>query len=1037
MRIEEIVLHGFKSFAERTVVPLLPGVTAVVGPNGSGKSNLVEAIRFVVGARTRRLRGGGPEDLVFQGAPGRRPAGFAEVRLRIHADRRLELLRRIYRDGRQEARLDGRRASLKELSLALAGTGLGPGGSAIIGQGQVAGVVEAPPERLLAFLVEAAGLSEVEARIQEAEAKLADASARIAEEEKRLSELEAERARLLEAARAARQARELEAERLALRRGLLQGRLEEARHAAEEARARAKAARDEAGRLREAAAFAEREAGYLARRYEAVRGDEARLGELRSSLSAERRGLSERVALTRENLALLKRRERELLARLAALPGPPEAPEPERPAEALRRALSELEAERSALRRRLEEAERAHRRYLEQSARYQATLEAYERALEERRREAQRVWELEAALAEKLPRLRARLAAQAEVEAALERLRTRERQVRAELAAAEAERSRVQRALEEGQGLAEGPKRLLAAGLPGVLGSVAQLIAFPPELKEAAEAALGGRLSWVVVEDEASLKRAVAWLKDRGFRATLLARTLARPPGEQPVPDCPGILGRLRRWVHFEGDPRLSRTVVGETLLAEDLDAALACFKRHPRRIVTRDGELLEPSGAVSGGRSRRHGLLELPARARELETEREALVRELEELENEREALEARRPETGPLSREVSAIFEELRLLHKSLSRPLPEPGAPPKAVPRPDWSALLSLEERAKALREALQQAEAWARYRQAEAERPRLEEELTAVRSRRAEAEARVARLLEAEKRLGDLGNRVAGLAEAVRAALGELAKARERRLLDAARAQREADRKIAEAEEAELTAVRKETQAEAIAAELAELPPGPAAPGGLARLRAVERAIADLGPVNFRAEVELEALEARLWEQSQRVAEAEEAHARLQHFLAELKSDFEDRLKAAEARLATAFAEYVRGLLGGEGRIRREGRGLALELAPAGKRVRALSLFSTGEKTMGALALLFALAEVREGGLPIAVLDEVDAALDEANLARFVRFLKHFKKGRQVLIVTHQKRTLEAADAVVGVTSSEGVSRVYTLRRAEAG
>ena len=1037
MRIEEIVLHGFKSFAERTVVPLLPGVTAVVGPNGSGKSNLVEAIRFVIGARTRRLRGGGPEDLVFQGAPGRRPAGFAEVRLRMHADRRFELLRRIYRDGRQEARLDGRRASLKELSLALAGTGLGPGGNAIIGQGQVAGVVEAPPERLFAFLVEAAGLSEVEARIQEAEAKLAAASARMTEERERYAELELERARLSEAARLARRARELEAERLALRRGLLQSRLEEARKAAEEARASAERARAEAERLREAAAFAEREATYLARRYEHVRDDEARLGELRSSLTAERRGLSERLALARENLALLERRERELLARLSAFPTPPEAPEPERPVEALRRELAELEAERRTLRRRLEEAERAYRRYLEQYARYRGALEAYERALEERRREARRVWALEKALAEKLPRLRAQLLEQAEVEAALERLRTRERQARAELAAIEAEHSRVRRALEEGQGLAEGPKRLLAAGLPGVLGSVARLIAFPPELREAAEAALGGRLSWVVVEDEPSLKRAVAWLKERGFRATLLARTLARPPGERPVPDCPGILGRLREWVHFEGDPRLSRTVVGETLLAEDLDAALACFKQHPRRIVTRGGELLEPTGAVSGGRSRRHGLLELPARVRELETEREAIVRELERLAKERDALEARRPETGALSREVSAILEELRLLHQSLARPLPEPGAPPEAVPEPDWSALSSLEEREHALREALLQAEAWARYRAAEAERPRLEEELAAIRARREEGRVRMARLLEAETRLEAWSDRVTGLLEGVRAALGELAKARERRLLEASRAQREADRKVAEAEEAELTAVRKETQAEALAAELAELPPGPAASGGLARLRAVERAIADLGPVNFRAEVELEALEARLKAQSQRLAEAEEAHARLQRFLAELKRDFEDRLKEAETRLGTAFAEYVRGLLGGEGRIRREGRGLALELAPAGKRVRALSLFSTGEKTMGALALLFALAEVREGGLPIAVLDEVDAALDEANLARFVRFLKHFKKGRQVLIVTHQKRTLEAADAVVGVTSTEGVSRVYTLRRAEAG
>ena len=1036
MRIEELVLHGFKSFAERTVLPILPGVTAVVGPNGSGKSNLVEAIRFVAGARTRRLRGGGPEDLVFQGAPGRRPAGFAEVRLRIVGERRLELSRRLYRDGRQEVRLDGRRASLKELSLALAGTGLGPGGGAVIGQGQVAGVLEAPPERLLAFLVEAAGLAEVEARIQEAEAKLALARARLEEETARLAELEHARVRLEEEARAARRARELEAERLALRRGLLASRLEEARRAAKAARARADLARKEAEARRAEAAFARREADLLARRHQAVREDEARLAELRSALAAEARGLGERTRLFEEHLALLSRRERELAERLAAIPQPPEGPAPEADPAELGRRLGELRARRKALRAELEAAERAHRRYLEALARHRAARAAREAALKERRREARRLWALEAELAEKLPRLLALRREAERLGEAIQRLEARRRALSTELAALEAERDRLVRAVEEGRGLAEGPRRLLQAGLPGVVGAVAGLLDFPPELKEAAEAALGGRLGWVVVEDEAAIKAAVAWLKARGLRATLLARTLARPPEERPVPPCPGILGRLREWVRFD-DPRLTRTVVGETLLAEDLDAALHCFKRHPRRIVTRDGALLEPSGAVSGGRARRHGLLEAPARLVELEGEAKRLRGALEALEAELAELEARRPSAEALEGEVAGILEELSVLHRGLARPLPDLKAPPEPVPEPDWNALLRLEEAIAALEAERARAEAWARYQKAEAERPGIEAELEATRKQRAEAETRLARLKEARDALKARAAQVEAALGEVRAALGELARAHERRLLDGSRAQAEAERAQAEAEGAELEAARKEAQAEATAEELAALPPGPAASGGMARLRAVERELADLGPVNFRAEVELEALLEKIEAQRARLEEARAAHERLLDFLARLKKDFGRRLAEAEARLADAYAAYVRALLGGEGRLSQREGGLFLELAPAGKRVRALRLLSTGEKTMGALALLFALAEVREGGLPIAVLDEVDAALDEANLARFVHFLKAFKKGRQVLIVTHQKRTLEAADAVFGVTSAEGVSRVFTLRRAEAG
>ena len=111
------------------------------------------------------------------------------------------------------------------------------------------------------------------------------------------------------------------------------------------------------------------------------------------------------------------------------------------------------------------------------------------------------------------------------------------------------------------------------------------------------------------------------------------------------------------------------------------------------------------------------------------------------------------------------------------------------------------------------------------------------------------------------------------------------------------------------------------------------------------------------------------------------------------------------------------------------MRREGRGLKLLLVPQGKRTQDLRLLSLGEKTLGALAFLFALGEL-QGGLPLAVLDEVDAALDEANLLRFARFLA---SGRQFILVTHQKRTMEACHALYGVTSDRGVSRVYAIRK----
>ena len=1032
MWIEELVLQGFKSFAERTVLPLLPGVTAVVGPNGSGKSNLVEAIRFAVGARTHRLRGEGPRDLVFQGGPGRRPAGFAEVRLLLAGPRRVQIARRIYADGRQEVRLDGRRATLKEVALALSGSGLGPSGAAIIGQGQVAGVVEAEPAKLFGFLVEAAGLAEVEARIREAELRLSRAEARLLEELERLERARAEVRELARAAEAARRARELEAERLALKRGILAERLERARAASEEALARAERLRREAEALSQLARALELESAFLERRFQAIKAEEAELSKLKALALAEERALArERDLLVRE-ARLFEGRLAELEAALAALPPAPAEPAPAESPAAIAKRIEELRRRLAERRRDLAAREAAYRRYLEARARHQASLEARERWLAARREAARRLWALEDELARLLPELEAQRSRFKEHQQRRRAVLAELERVRAERRAAEAERRRLERARAEGEGLAEGSRALLAAGLPGVLGAVAELLRFPPELKAAAEAALGGRLSWVVVEDEAALKAAVAWLKARGYRATLLARALARPPKALPVPPCPGVRGRLRDALELAGDERLLRTVVGETLLAEDLDAALACFRRYPRRIVTLGGELLEPSGAVSGGRPRRHGALAVPARLGELEAELAALAAREEELARRLEAL-GEPPDPAPLAARVRALFQELELLHRLLAEPEPELVPEPEPVPEPRAEELGELEAELERLSRELELARAWERYREASERAPawrrELEErrgELERVRRRLAELEARL--LAERARR-----QRVEGLASLSRAAAGELARARERVLAERSRLAGRRERLLAEAQEARVRAARHEAQAEALARELAELPPGPARPGGLGRLREVERELLGLGPVNFRAELELRAKEEALREAEAAHADAEAAVQRLKGFLHGLREEYRERLGEAERRLDAAFARYVEALLGGRGRVRREGEGLGLELAPGGKKVRSLRLLSTGEKTMGALALLFALAEVREGGLPIAVLDEVDAALDEANLGRFAEFLARFKKGRQVLIVTHQKRTLEAADAVIGVTSSGGVSRVYTIRR----
>ena len=1029
MRIERLVLHGFKSFADRTELALLPGVTAVVGPNGSGKSNLVEAIRFVVGARAGRLRARGAGELIFQGAPGRRPAGFAEVVLGLAEG--LEVRRRIYRDGRQEVRLGGERASLRQVAQALAGSGLGPSGAAIIGQGQVAGAIEAPPERLLAALIEAAGLAGVEAQAREAEQRLAAARARLDQRAERVEALANRRAGLARAAEEARRARELARERLGIRRHLLARTMERAERAIAEAEAREAALKTELARLTEEETRRKAEQSALRSRMEA-----APPAAEPALLAAEEKRLAERAAMLAREAELLAEQAARLEAELAErppLPDPP--PRPQRSEEELDAAERALKARIRAEEERLRKARARHRRYLEAQARYQAALEAHRAAQTERERlesERRRL----AAEVEALTRKRADAeAARRAFAEQRDPLAAELRRLEAELAAVQRERAREQRALRR----AAGPRALLEAGLPGVLGSVGELLVFPPELRRAAEAALGGRVDWVLVADEAALRRAVAWLKERGLSATLLARDLAQPPPERPVPRLPGVEGRLRDRVGIPGEEGLTRTLLGETLLARDLDAALTAFRASPRGIVTREGERLEPSGAVSTGRGRR-GSLEARARWLELEAEEDRIKARLRALERRLAELKPP-PDPAPLDRALAAQKAELQAVLAALRRlPKAPPPIPPEPVPEPDEDALNALRaerERLVAEREALFR---WRRYQEL-AERHR---RVPALQRERARLLATRSQRLAALERTRTLQTELAAVlkqldaAEALRrAARKERAAALDRlsRELEALGRRREELR--SELEAVRIGRTRQEVAWEAARKELAQLPPGPRVAGDRARLRAIEAELAELEPVNYRAEAELAELDAELERERAELEEARLAWQRIAELLEEVRGEFDRGLRRAREVLARRFAHYAGELLGGHGEVQAVPGGLRLALAPEGKRVRALRLLSTGEKTMGALALLFALAEVREGGLPIAVLDEVDAALDEANLTRFANFLKRFKAGRQVLLVTHQKRSLEAADAVLGVTSQEGVSRVYGLARAGTG
>jgi chromosome segregation protein len=207
----------------------------------------------------------------------------------------------------------------------------------------------------------------------------------------------------------------------------------------------------------------------------------------------------------------------------------------------------------------------------------------------------------------------------------------------------------------------------------------------------------------------------------------------------------------------------------------------------------------------------------------------------------------------------------------------------------------------------------------------------------------------------------------------------------------------------------------------------------------RLARYEKRREQLGQVNPLAKEEYEAEKERLEELSAQRVDLEKSLAELEKLRDDLTSTVETRFAETFQAVEAHFHEVAATLFpGGEGRLRMtepddeaEEPGIEVELRPAGKKVTRLSLLSGGEKALGAIAFLFSLFLARPS--PFYLLDEVEAALDDTNIGRFTTLLRRYADRAQFIVITHQKRTMEAADVLYGVTMGpDGVSQIVSRR-----
>ena len=232
------------------------------------------------------------------------------------------------------------------------------------------------------------------------------------------------------------------------------------------------------------------------------------------------------------------------------------------------------------------------------------------------------------------------------------------------------------------------------------------------------------------------------------------------------------------------------------------------------------------------------------------------------------------------------------------------------------------------------------------------------------------------------------------------------------------------------ESVIEGIRRDADADADAARGAPRPdyPDDADLAGILEEKAAQ--LRRLGPINPLAAAEFAELDERHTFLTDQLADVESSRSELRKVIKALEDEIEQRFQEAFAEVADAFQRYF-GILfpGGKGRIRLTDpddphSGLVIDAQPLGKKISQLTLLSGGERSLAALAFLFSIFEARPS--PFYVLDEVEAALDDANLRRFLRIVDEFRQRAQLLIVTHQQQTMEAADVLYGVTMEPGGS-----------
>ena len=1181
MFLKALEMQGFKSFPDKTVLEFGKGITSVVGPNGSGKSNIADAVRWVLGEQSsKNLRGSKMEDVIFSGTNIRKAQGFAEVTLRLdNTDRTLlsdkdevTVTRRYYRSGESEYILNGEVCRLKDVNEMFMDTGLGRDGYSMVSQGRVADMVSSKSNQRRDMLEEAAGISHYRYRRNDANRKLALAEENMIRLRDILTELESRVGPLKVQSEKAQKFLVLAEERKTLEIGLwlhtidrvreqlrqhedkltiaaaqyeaVEAELEKIVEDMEAAMALSQADTVKIDEMRRSASELEEQAAQIdakiAVELNSIEHNNATIERITREMEAaveSKQDLDDEITETMQTVELLKKAEKQKLELLEAAAAKIEAIRSES------RSFAEQIAEQSEQIAQLAQ-QIGDKRVAISTAKSSAEeitlrLETIDEVAASR---GEAIAKLEKQLTEALDQLKAAEQTVTELTNAVKgyemKVNSRGEKAdakRREMEEAEREidrkRSRakmlddLEKNMEGYSGSVKAVMKEVKRGtMRGIRGVLSQLISVQEEYSVAIETALGNALQDIVTENENDAKRAINFLKDNRLgRATFLpvSAIRGRKLEEKGLEDQYGFIAVADELVGSDNGLReIISSLLGKTIVVEDMDCAISIAKKYGHRfkIVTLDGQVVNPGGSMTGGsRTQNAGILSraneierLGAECLKLEQEQETRQNDYKQLLSDlaacRSDLIGTQADLTRAQEDVIRREGEIKLLRDRLSdttRSLNELQTEKETAGERLASLQKTIEQIQGEIAELDKQI---ASLRELTTELNQSREQLTLDEDENRKAESRAKLdLLAVQKdiqskqetvamlrhrmtnqglRMEDLNREISGIADGsreIKANIKELERQAEELRARGKTSNDDVEKLIADKQQQDELAMRlrqeeraKSADREKIGGEVArleerktvmekelddtmaklydeyQLSRREAQELGIVledigearrRLQEIKNKIRALGSVNVGAIDEYKEVSERYEYMSAQISDIEKSKVELEKLIAELTAKMAEQFREQFARINRHFGETFAELFdGGKAELVLEDEHNVLEcpieikVQPPGKNVQNIDLLSGGEKGLSAIALLFAILKVSPA--PFCFFDEVEAALDEVNVARYAQYARRMTANTQFILITHRRGTMEEADVLYGVTMQEkGVSKLLELKTAE--